>query len=250
MNLFESIITSISYIKNPIKRKWLRFDFLFKNKKGLEIGGPSAFFQLKSPLPIYAWAKRIDGVNFSNNTLWEGALQEGELYQYSKNKKGFQFIHEATSLTGIPNSTYDFIISCHSLEHTANPIKALMEWKRVLGDKGSLALILPDKNYTFDFLRPITTIEHLIEDYKNHTSEMDETHFEEVITLSDLTIGNSSITNEEFIQRTYRNYENRAVHHHVFDLNLVKAMLEYVGFKLLYQEAYSNLHLVAVAQKI
>ena len=249
MTLLEFIITSISYIKHPAKRKCLQLSFLFKNKKGLEVGGPSAFFHLKTPLPIYAWAQSMDGVNFSNSTLWEGALLQGAHYHYYKNKNGFQFIHEATQLTGIPNGSYDFVVSCHSLEHTANPIKALMEWERVLGDKGSLALILPDKNYTFDIQRPITTLEHLIEDYKNDTPETDTTHFEEVIALSDLTVGNLTITKEEFKNRTYQNFENRAVHHHVFDLALVKAMLEYAGFELCHQQAYSNLHLVAVAQK-
>ena len=249
MTLLETIITSISYIKHPVKRKCLQFAYLFKNKKGLEVGGPSAFFHLKTPLPIYAWAQSVDGVNFSNSTLWEGSLQQGAHYSYYKNKMGVQFIHEATNLTDISNGSYDFVVSCHSLEHTANPIKALMEWKRVLRENGCLALILPDKNYTFDIQRPITTLKHLIEDYKNNTPETDSTHFEEVIALSDLTVGNLGITKEEFEKRTYRNFENRAVHHHVFDLVLIKAMLEYTGFELCHQQAYSNLHLVAVAQK-
>ena len=86
MTLLEFIITSISYIKHPAKRKCLQLSFLFKNKKGLEVGGPSAFFHLKTPLPIYAWAQSMDGVNFSNSTLWEGALLQGVHYHYYKNK--------------------------------------------------------------------------------------------------------------------------------------------------------------------
>lgn len=249
MTLLESIITKISYIRHPAKRKCLQCAPLFKNKKGLEVGGPSAFFHLKTPLPIYAWAQSLDGVNYSNSTLWEGTLKEGNHYHYYKSKNGFQFINEATHLNGIQNGAYDFVVSCHSLEHTANPIKALMEWKRVLVDKGSLALILPDKNYTFDILRPVTTLEHLLDDYKNNTPESDATHFDEVIALSDLTMCNVNISKEAFKERTFQNFENRAVHHHVFDLTLIKNMLEYAGFELLHQQAYSNLHFIAVAQK-
>jgi len=249
MTFFETFITVISYLKNPQKRKLLKLAFLFKNKVGLEIGGPSSFFKMKSPLPIYLLAKSIDGVNFNTNTLWEGVIKNGNTYNYWKNKRGIQYIDEAIHLKDINESSFDFLLSCHSLEHIANPIKALFEWKRVIQDNGYLVLILPDKQFTFDINRPITTLTHLIEDHDKATPESDNTHFEEVISLTNLSIGGIKMTSEEFTQRTKLNHENRAVHHHVFDLELIKSMLIYAGFSVLHQQAYSKLHLITIAQK-
>jgi len=92
MTLFEKIITTISYLKQPAKRRMIQIASAFDGQTGIEVGGPSAFFSFKNAFPVYLYAKKIDGVNFSNNTLWEGKIEEGNLYTYYKNKKGFQFV--------------------------------------------------------------------------------------------------------------------------------------------------------------
>ena len=249
MTLFEKIITSISYLKQPAKRRMIQLAAAFEGQEGIELGGPSAFFSFKSAFPIYLHAKKIDGVNFSNNTLWEGKIEEGNLYTYYKNKKGFQYIGEAAHLKEVKDASYDFVLSCHSLEHVANPIKALKDWSRVMKSKGRLVLVLPDKEFTFDNKRPITTLAHLIEDYKNNTTEEDSTHFEEVIALHDFKQDAFVQSKEDLIKRTKLNIENRAVHHHVFNLDLVKELLVYCDFEMIHQQTYPPFHLVSVAQK-
>jgi len=77
-------------------------------KKGIEIGGPSTLF--KTALPLYKKIQSLDGVNFSNTTVWEGEVQSGLNYNFIGNKKGVQFISDATDLSQIKNSTYDFLI--------------------------------------------------------------------------------------------------------------------------------------------
>ena len=78
------------------------FHHLFQDKKGIEIFGPSKIFNSKDNLPVYKIALSIDGCNFSNNTEWEWKIEEGESYQYEKNKKaGYQFICEGNNLTPI-----------------------------------------------------------------------------------------------------------------------------------------------------
>ena len=250
MNLFEKLVTLVSYIKQPAKRKMIKLAATFDNQIGLEVGGPSAFFNFKMAFPIYLYAKMIDGVNFSNSTIWEGQIQQGNLYSYYKNKQGFQFIGEAANLKGVKDASYDFVLSCHSLEHVANPIKALKDWSRVMKQKGRLVLVLPDKEFTFDHHRPITSLAHLIEDYNNNIDESDTTHFEEVIALHDFNYDDFVHSKEELIQRTNLNIENRAVHHHVFNLDLIKEMLIYCGFEMIHQQTYPPFHLVSVAKKI
>jgi ubiquinone/menaquinone biosynthesis C-methylase UbiE len=249
MTFFEKIITTISYLKQPAKRRMIQIAATFNGQTGIEVGGPSTFFSFKNAFPVYLFAKKIDGVNFSNNTLWEGKIEEGNLYTYYKNKKGFQFIGEAANLKEVPDLSYDFVLSCHSLEHVANPIKALNEWNRILKTQGRLVLVLPNKEYTFDNKRPITKLIHLIEDFTNNITEQDSTHFEEVISLHDFKQDEFVASKEDLIKRTSLNIENRAVHHHVFDLELIKELLLYCGFKMIHQQTYPPFHLVSVAQK-
>ncbi|MEY3874556.1 MAG: hypothetical protein RL363_1277, partial [Bacteroidota bacterium] len=141
MNLFDWVITTISYIRQPDKRKLIDFAKHFKHLNGIEIGGPSDIFKLKGAVPIYLYANKVDGVNFSNDTIWEGVIKEGEFYNYQNSDMGYQYIAEGTNLSAISNEKYDFVLSCHSLEHIANPIKALKEWHRILKPNGTIVLI-------------------------------------------------------------------------------------------------------------
>lgn len=249
MTIKEKIVTSISYLLHSEKRELINFAGKLKSKVGLEIGGPSHSFSIRSYFPVYLFAKRIDGVNFSNSTIWEGNIAEGNNFSYYDTKIGYQYIREATDLAGIESNSYDFLLSCHSLEHTANPIKALKEWNRVLKPNGDLILVLPDKNFTFDELRPITTIEHLKKDYESQIGEDDATHFDEVINLHKMNKDNGVETKQELIDRTLNNYINRCVHHHVFDFTLIKQMLEFTGFSVKIQQWIAPFHLLTIANK-
>jgi hypothetical protein len=109
--------------------------------------------------------------------------------------------------------------------------------------------VLPNKEFTFDNKRPITKLSHLIEDFENHITEEDSTHFEEVISLHDFKLDAFVQSKEDLIKRTSLNIKNRAVHHHVFDLALIKELLLYCGFEMIHQQTYPPFHLVSVAQK-
>ena len=180
----------------------------FRGKNGIEIGGPSSIFTKKGFLPIYPAISNLDGCNFSANTVWEGSIAEGKTYVYG-NKIGHQYISDGNNLSMISNEKYDFILSCHSLEHFANPIKAIVEWKRILKNDGFILLVLPHKDKTFDHRRQVTSLEHIINDFTNDTLESDTTHFEEVLKLHDITRDAGVQSQEELIERTSKNIENR-----------------------------------------
>lgn len=249
MDLIESLITEISYLKNPFKRETIRYAQTFKNQAGIEVGGPSSSFGIKSFFPVYLYARKIDGVNFSSNTVWEGHIKEGNTYRYAKNKPaGHQYIDEASELSSVPDNHYDFLLSCHSLEHIANPIRALKRWNNVLKPGGRFCLVLPDKRYTFDHNRPYTSFEHLLADFEHNVTERDDTHFEEVIRLHDLSKDQDQ-TKEELVNRTQNNYINRCVHHHVFSFELINQLLEYCGFKTMLNKEFKPFHLFTLAVK-
>ena len=224
--------------------KWQQ---LIKDKAGVEIGGPSGIFDSNGYLPVYPVIRELDGVNFSQKTLWEGTLKEGAFFKY-ENKYGYQYIAEGTDLPVIKNEQYGFVLSCNNLEHIANPLKALFEWKRILKDKGILILIVPNKKWNFDHLRPYTTFEHIVDDYKNNTDENDLAHLVEILKLHDLKRDPQAENFIAFEKRSKNNYENRSLHHHVFNLELLQKMIDYAGMKLLLQHT-SKADFFIAAQK-
>lgn len=207
------------------------FQELFCNKCGIEIGGPSAF--LKNEVPIYIKIKSLDGVNFSSSTVWEGELLEGENYKFGKGKIGYQFICDAVNLDRIGSGKYDFVLSCNNLEHIANPFKALNEWLRIIKPGGLLFLVLPNKTSNFDHNRNITSMEHLLEDFNNNISEEDLTHLDEILTLHDLSMDPPAGDFDNYKKRSISNYQNRCLHHHVFDMNLLEQIFKYFNIELL-----------------
>ncbi len=138
-----------------VARSFQRFESLFHGKNGIEIGGVSRVFYRKNIFPVYPIVGHLDNCNFSNTTVWEGSINEGQTFQFDRKKPcGHQYISEATAMEYIPSGNYDFVLSSHMLEHTANPILALSEWKRLLKDQGMMVILLPPT------LNPITYFTH------------------------------------------------------------------------------------------
>lgn len=212
----------------PLRQKYQRF---VEDRYGIEIGGPSALF--KTVLPLYQFVGGLDGVNFSTDTVWEGRIEAGENFHYEDNKVGRQFISEATDLSQIASEQYDFLLSSNCLEHVANPIKALSEWKRVIKPGGGFILVLPRKESNFDHRRPVTKFEHLLDDFKSERGEDDLTHLDEILTLHDLKMDPPAGDLAHFRQRSLKNFENRTLHHHIFDAPLIEQVLDYLEFDIL-----------------
>ncbi len=224
---------------------------LVAGRSGLEIGGPSFGFGPKGFLPLYPAVARLDNCNFGFKTVWEGSLSAGMNFQFAPDKpKGRQYVAEATDLNEIPDKSYDFVISCHALEHTANPLRALKEWVRVLKDGGGAVLVLPHKEESFDHRRPVTTLPHLIKDLQNNTREDDPTHLPEVLALTDLDRDWGLLDPNDFKQRCEKNFENRCVHQHVFVTSLVVQMFDYVGMQVLSVESIRPFHIIVSARKL
>jgi SAM-dependent methyltransferase len=224
---------------------------LILNMSGLEIGGPSSIFSKKGPLPLYLFVKNLDNCNFSSKTIWEGEIKEGCTFQFDKHHlPGRQYISEAVDLNEISSGQYDFVLSSHTIEHIANPVKALHEWIRVVKDNGTLIIIFPHKDGTFDHRREITSLAHMIEDFKKGTDENDLTHLDEILELHDLEMDPQAGTFEEFKSRSLKNFENRCLHHHVFNTYSAVKLIDYVQLKILSAEAVLPHHIIVVARKL
>ena len=226
---------------------------IYKNqlvgKSGIEIGGPSQVFSKRGIFPAYPIVGNLDNCNYCNSTVWSGVAEHRATYRFDPNKHdGQQHIAEATAMEKLPSGAYDFVLSSHMLEHSANPILALSEWKRLLKDDGILVLLLPDKKHTFDHRRPTTTMTHLIADFNAGTKEDDLTHLPEILALHDLERDPEAGDMATFKARSMRNFENRCLHQHVFDAQLAVDLVEHAGLQVKAVEEIRPHHILLVVQ--
>jgi len=59
----------------------------------------------------------------------------------------------------LPDESQDFVVSSHVLEHFPDPVKALLEWDRLLKPGGIIFAIIPHNERTMDSDQPRTTLE-------------------------------------------------------------------------------------------
>src|SRR5581483_10845395 len=65
----------------------------------------------------------------------------------------------------IPPDRYGYIVLAHVLEHIADPIGYLVDLVGLLAPGGVLVIMLPDKRRTHDEPRPVTSLQHLLNDF-------------------------------------------------------------------------------------
>lgn len=73
------------------------------------------------------------------------------------------------------NNSYDFVFSSHVIEHFPDPIRALIEWRRVA--RRYVVVIAPHRDRTFDADRPLTTVTELVERHRTGFSSAEDRHW-------------------------------------------------------------------------
>ncbi len=76
---------------------------------------------------------------------------------------------------------FQFYIANHVIEHLINPIRFLKRIHDVMGKKAILYLSVPDKNFTFDKNRQLTSFEHLWHESKKDTIKLSTEHLNDFI---------------------------------------------------------------------
>lgn len=251
VGLLDAIVTRTRYLFPKKARSFQGNKHLFSGKTGIEIGGTSQVFSRSGLFPVYPIVGHLDNCNFGKTTVWEGNIQEGQAFKFDNDKPaGRQYIAEATFLGFLASDVYDFVLSSHMLEHTANPILALSEWLRILKEEGVLAMLLPHKDGTFDHRRPVTTMAHMIEDFNVGMTEDDLTHMPEILALHDLSLDPAAGDFAAFKHRSLSNAENRCFHQHVFDAQLVIQLANYMGLQIQAVETIRPYHILILAKKM
>lgn len=69
-----------------------------------------------------------------------------------------QALQAADSISGLPSKGLDYVVASHVIEHVPDLVTWLQEVAETLSGTGVLRLAVPDKRFTFDFRRRISTL--------------------------------------------------------------------------------------------
>ena len=167
------VISLLSKLKRFLRLFIAQFDResiarIYIKGKGIEIGA------LHTPLRV---SKSAQVTYLDRLPIPDLRKQYPELH--SKKIVPVDILDDGERLSRIPDSSQDFIIANHFLEHCQNPIGTIENILRVLKKGGILYLSIPDKRFSFDKDRPVTSIEHLLRDYSDGPDWSKKEHFEE-----------------------------------------------------------------------
>jgi len=143
---------------------------------GVEFGAGSSPF----PVPVDC------DVSFADFLTQEQLKQR----KYPGQTDDFVQLTHITSLDSmdiIQESSLDFVIACHVIEHTHNPLRVFELVYRALRPGGSFVLVVPDMRLTFDSAREATSLDHLVEDYRSWNPDRDILHFVEFFSKAFVT---------------------------------------------------------------
>jgi predicted SAM-dependent methyltransferase len=133
-------------------------------------------------------------------------------------------VTDLESMHGIADESEDFIIANHVMEHVEDPLKALKSISRVLRPSGIAFIALPDKRFTFDHDRPLTTLDHIVRDHAEGPDWSMAQHYEEWVRCVDKLTGEAHRHKVEIMLG-----ERANIHFHVWDYPAMMELFAYVA---------------------
>jgi ubiquinone/menaquinone biosynthesis C-methylase UbiE len=153
---------------------------------GVEISA----FHRPNPLPLYSTVDYIDQVSVAN--IKKRFPKMSEFHCVS-----LKLLDDGEGLSKIKDEQYDFLIANHMLEHTQNLFKTIQNHLRVIKQDGYLFYAVPDKRYTFDKDRELTTYDHLKIEYLYGSEQFKYMHYIDVNKNINKLVGEKLITKTE-----------------------------------------------------
>lgn len=172
----KKIMSIINFLKEKLKKKYYRkfnsdLAFFLCEGEGLEIGALSSPYKFNKNCKLkYADIydkKKLESIvsNIPIDNLYAEKYVDVD-YILSPPKYLFE---------SIGDNSFDFVYSSHSLEHSPNPVSSLVDQIRITKPGGIIYSVLPNKNYTYDKKRNLTSSKFLIQKHESkiydHTIE-------------------------------------------------------------------------------
>ncbi|MFZ1153599.1 MAG: methyltransferase domain-containing protein [Solirubrobacteraceae bacterium] len=131
-------------------------------------------------------------------------------------------IDDGEKLATQPDSSADFIIANHFIEHTEDPLETLASHLRVLRPGGIIYLAVPDRRRTFDERRAPTPLEHIIQDHLEGPAWSRLAHQEEWARLVEDVDASEVPARVQVLEE-----EDYSIHFHVWAPWEFRALLDY-----------------------
>ncbi len=137
-------------------------------------------------------------------------------------------VTDGEKLGAVADASQDFVIARNFIEHCEDPIGTLKHFLRVLKPGGIVYLGVPDKRHTFDSARPVTPLQHLIEDHELGPERSRRAHFEEVARFC------HHMQNDDDVRRCADDLmaRNYSIHFHVWSLREMLELLLFLGGRI------------------
>ena len=151
-------------------------------------------------------------------------LSRGDLYKHYPELGSYDLIEpdiisDGETLSEFDDHSVDFIIANHFIEHTQDPISTLQAFLRVLRTKGVIFMAVPDKRWSFDKDREVTTFSHLVRDHEEGPQISRNEHYVEWVRDKE------RLSEEDLPKRVSElSSSNYSIHFHVWDA------LSFMGF--------------------
>lgn len=131
-------------------------------------------------------------------------------------------VDDGERLARIPDSSQDFVIANHLIEHCQDPLGTLGHLLRVLRPGGMIYLAVPDKRHTIDSARPVTPLAHVERDRDEGPDWSRLDHYEEWERLVGGRSGQDAARRAgELAERDY------SIHFHVWTPEAFVELLEH-----------------------
>ncbi len=219
-------------------RKDIAFQYL--KGEGIEVGALHAPLQVPEGVKVHY----VDRMSVSDLRQQYPELAGVNLVEAD-------IVDNGETLSSIANNSWDFVIANHMIEHCQNPIGALENFLRVVKPGGLVYMGVPDKRYTFDIDRPLTSLDHLIQDYKEGPEWSKLGHYEEWVSLVDSKFHQESVA----VRMQHLLEIDYSIHFHVWTSETFLELLEYCNKNLsfsfeteLFQENFDEI--ITVIRKL
>ena len=120
-------------------------------------------------------------------------------------------IDDGEKLDTFGSASQDFIIASHFIEHTEDPIGTLKNFCRVVKSGGTILLIVPERKAYFDKDRPLTVLDHLIQDHEMGPHFSRRSHYVEYADLVDGAHGSGAYEHARALDE-----RRSSIHFHVW----------------------------------
>ena len=221
--VIEAILQAPSLFESRLDwLEWRRRLGCFLQGDGIEIGA------LHQPLPL--------GATHISHIRYVDLLTLAQMRQHFPELSSYRLtapdvIDDGEVLGYFPNGSLDFIIANHFIEHARNPIGAIKVWINKLKPGGIIWMAIPHRHYTFDVDRPLSSLEHLINDDVLPPDVRKTYDFEHYLEWSESVCKKSGEAIDQYAHQLAQSGE--AIHFHTFDGTSFLRIISHIREKLL-----------------